>query len=97
MTTLTPREPYSQEEINKLYPKELKLQLVQVVRVDLSLREMAPSRKLPANLYSVSATWYGLILFSLDLNANRATYSNLPGERTPVSSRFESVCARFHS
>ncbi|KAL2871822.1 putative acid phosphatase [Aspergillus lucknowensis] len=30
MTTLVPREPYSQEEINKLYPKELKLQLVQV-------------------------------------------------------------------
>ncbi|KAL4809299.1 histidine phosphatase superfamily [Aspergillus unguis] len=47
MTTLIPREPYSQEEINKLYPKELKLQLVQVF-----LRH---------------------------------------GERTPVSSRFESA------
>jgi hypothetical protein len=31
MTTLIPRQPYSQEEINKLYPRELKLQLVQVV------------------------------------------------------------------
>ncbi|KAL2822375.1 histidine phosphatase superfamily [Aspergillus cavernicola] len=30
MTTLIPREPYSPEELNKLYPKELKLQLVQV-------------------------------------------------------------------
>ncbi|KAL5342451.1 histidine phosphatase superfamily [Aspergillus crustosus] len=30
MTTLVPREPYSPEEISKLYPKELKLQLVQV-------------------------------------------------------------------
>ncbi|KKK21653.1 histidine acid phosphatase [Aspergillus rambellii] len=30
MTTLTPREPYSQEEIHQLYPKELQLQLVQV-------------------------------------------------------------------
>ncbi|KAL4956000.1 histidine acid phosphatase [Aspergillus filifer] len=30
MTTLIPRGPYSQEEINDLYPKELKLQLVQV-------------------------------------------------------------------
>ncbi|KAL2809316.1 histidine phosphatase superfamily [Aspergillus granulosus] len=30
MTTLIPHEPYSQEELNTLYPKELKLQLVQV-------------------------------------------------------------------
>ncbi|KAL4934535.1 putative acid phosphatase [Aspergillus undulatus] len=30
MTTLIPRGPYSQDEINNLYPKELKLQLVQV-------------------------------------------------------------------
>ncbi|KAE8144565.1 phosphoglycerate mutase-like protein [Aspergillus avenaceus] len=30
MTTLTPREPYSQEELQKLYPRDLKLQLVQV-------------------------------------------------------------------
>jgi acid phosphatase len=32
MTTLVPREPYSKEELEKLYPKELQLQLVQVVR-----------------------------------------------------------------
>ncbi|KAL4788563.1 histidine phosphatase superfamily [Aspergillus varians] len=30
MTTLIPRQPYSQEELSKLYPEELKLQLVQV-------------------------------------------------------------------
>ncbi|KAH1905340.1 hypothetical protein KXV57_005962 [Aspergillus fumigatus] len=30
MTTLVPREPYSKEELEKLYPKELQLQLVQV-------------------------------------------------------------------
>ncbi|OJJ34804.1 hypothetical protein ASPWEDRAFT_39889 [Aspergillus wentii DTO 134E9] len=30
MTSLIPREPYSEEELKKLYPKELKLQLVQV-------------------------------------------------------------------
>ncbi|KAL4977011.1 hypothetical protein BDW66DRAFT_44064 [Aspergillus desertorum] len=30
MTTLIPRGPYTQDEIEKLYPKELKLQLVQV-------------------------------------------------------------------
>lgn len=31
MTTLQPRPPYTQEELEKLYPKELQLQLVQVV------------------------------------------------------------------
>ncbi|KAH3963761.1 hypothetical protein HBI65_074430 [Parastagonospora nodorum] len=31
MTTFIPRESYSQEEIDKLYPKELELQLVQVL------------------------------------------------------------------
>lgn len=31
MTTLTPREPYTPEELERLYPKGLKLQLVQVV------------------------------------------------------------------
>ncbi|OJJ45749.1 hypothetical protein ASPZODRAFT_68749 [Penicilliopsis zonata CBS 506.65] len=30
MTTLVPRDPYSPEELEKLYPKHLKLQLVQV-------------------------------------------------------------------
>ncbi|CAI7676737.1 unnamed protein product [Penicillium manginii] len=30
MTTLIPREPYSPEELDRLYPKGLKLQLVQV-------------------------------------------------------------------
>lgn len=34
MTSLIPREPYSKEELDKLYPKGLKLQLVQVVCVD---------------------------------------------------------------
>jgi hypothetical protein len=32
MTSLIPREPYTQDELARLYPKELKLQLVQVVR-----------------------------------------------------------------
>jgi acid phosphatase len=31
MTSLTPREPYSEEELQKLYPSSLKLQLVQVL------------------------------------------------------------------
>jgi hypothetical protein len=31
MTTLQPRKPYTQEELAQLYPKELELQLVQIV------------------------------------------------------------------
>ena len=31
MTTLVPRPPYTQEELARLYPNSLKLQLVQVV------------------------------------------------------------------
>ncbi|PGG95805.1 hypothetical protein AJ79_09865 [Helicocarpus griseus UAMH5409] len=31
MTTLVPREPYSKEELHKLYPENLQLQLVQVI------------------------------------------------------------------
>lgn len=31
MTTLVPRGPYSQEELDGLYPKNLELQLVQVI------------------------------------------------------------------
>lgn len=32
MTTLVPRPPYTQDELDRLYPKNLKLQLVQIVR-----------------------------------------------------------------
>lgn len=32
MTTLSPRPPYTQDELESLYPKTLKLQLVQIVR-----------------------------------------------------------------
>ena len=31
MTTLVPRPPYTQEELDRLYPKKLKLQMVQIV------------------------------------------------------------------
>jgi len=31
MTTLTPAKPYTAEELQKLYPSELQLQLVQVL------------------------------------------------------------------
>lgn len=50
MTTLTPRTPYSQEELNKLYPKGLELRLVQVL---LRHGERAP---VSARFGNVSAT-----------------------------------------
>jgi hypothetical protein len=31
MATLVPRKPYSQDELDKLYPKDLELRLVQVL------------------------------------------------------------------
>lgn len=37
MSTLVPREPYSPEELERLYPKGLKLQLVQVVSFRVSI------------------------------------------------------------
>ncbi len=36
MATLQPRGPYSQEELEKLYPKNLELQLVQIVSLFLN-------------------------------------------------------------
>lgn len=46
MTTLVPRQPYSKDELEKLYPKELELQLVQIVRqiIVTSLRDFANQR-----------------------------------------------------
>lgn len=35
MTTLIPRAPYSDEELRQLYPKNLELQLVQIVSLQL--------------------------------------------------------------
>jgi hypothetical protein len=37
MASLRPRPPYSEEELEKLYPKNLELQLVQVVCSSLLL------------------------------------------------------------
>lgn len=39
MTTHVPRASYTQEELDKLYPKELELQLVQIVRELVVLHE----------------------------------------------------------
>jgi hypothetical protein len=35
MTTLIPREKYTADELSRLYPKELALQQVQVVRITI--------------------------------------------------------------
>jgi hypothetical protein len=40
MTTHIPRQFYSQEELERLYPKELELQLVQIVRLTFNLRPL---------------------------------------------------------
>lgn len=37
MTSLQPRAPYTQEELERLYPKGLQLQLVQIVRQHITL------------------------------------------------------------
>lgn len=52
MTTLTPREPYSPEELEQLYPKGLKLQLVQVVSP-----EPHPSTRQPELIRPVPPSW----------------------------------------
>ena len=57
MTSLTPRPPYSPEELKALYPKELQLQLVQVVSraalANLNMRNPIPNH----NIFSVLSTW----------------------------------------
>lgn len=45
MTTLVPAPPYTKDELEKLYPKSLQLQLVQVVSIlsasrGVSIREL---------------------------------------------------------
>lgn len=59
MTTLNPREPYSPEELERLYPKNLKLELVQVV--SHGIRNLSGGAAV-ANYYipAVLASWYGL-------------------------------------
>ena len=41
MTTLVPRPPYTKDELDRLYPKQLKLHLVQIVCLDLLFSQMA--------------------------------------------------------
>jgi acid phosphatase len=91
MTTLVPREPYSKEELEKLYPKELQLQLVQVVCDEIKTFFPGPSQSsllseniVPSSRYDISCC--RTISKQLDLR------TVIQGERTPVSSRFQNVC-----
>lgn len=60
MTSIKFREPYSQEELETLYPPHLKLQLVQVVRHPASpaIRELSLRSELTMISRIVYATWY---------------------------------------
>jgi len=57
MTTFIPRQSYSQAELDKLYPKELELQLVQVV-CELSSHTLCNAyHRQGANFLQASAPW----------------------------------------
>lgn len=72
MTTLVPRPPYTQDELARLYPNSLKLQLVQVVC------EVFPPQRLPIRvgtyLYHARSLWlltfryhssFGMVILSI--------------------------------
>ena len=40
MTSLVPRPPYTQEELSRLYPNRLKLQLVQIVCENITSNDL---------------------------------------------------------
>ena len=58
MTTLVPRPPYSPDELDRLYPKKLNLQLVQIVSPTLLLGSavQVPYRKWIAVIRMVRLT-----------------------------------------
>lgn len=62
MTTLIPREAYSPEELQRLYPKDLKLQLVQVVSLAYLFyrAERVGVQLIVRPTPAVLASWYGL-------------------------------------
>ncbi|MDI1487705.1 MAG: hypothetical protein OHK93_006976 [Ramalina farinacea] len=88
MTTLVPRGPYSQEELDRLYPKELKLQLVQIVRMKFS--HLVPHFALPAPL-TVQNTRDPSHLHPADPPSPPTHQLLRHGERSPVSARFQNA------
>lgn len=81
MTTLQPREPYSQEELKKLYPEGLQLQLVQVL---LRHGERSPVSARFQNA-GLGAFWpYCAVarqMLSSTMEANEARWSSLQWRR----------------
>lgn len=64
MATLTPREPYSKEELAKLYPGGLELKLVQVVRFPApwGVRDIDDERLICLRGLVIE-TWYAYLIF----------------------------------
>lgn len=60
MTTLNPRPPYSPEELDQLYPKNLQLQQVQVVRLrsQCCVLHVENCASFSLTYYSDSETWF---------------------------------------
>lgn len=93
MTTLIPRPAYSDDEIARLYPKHLRLQLVQVVRITTTI-ERDSCRFLYIIKRSVDfltrstapSPWY-----ASERQDQIKILINWTGERTPVSTRFQNV------
>lgn len=83
MTTLIPRQPYSQDELEKLYPKELELQLVQIVSCILCF--------LFLYLTNYKYSYCGMVRFSTMVQSLCAPMLTVVGERSPVSPRFQNV------
>ena len=99
MTTLVPRPPYSQHELDQLYPQTLKLQLVQIVGA-IVLSQSSPiqsllNRERPDSSMPV---YLGLFSFSDMVISSLSTFNvvfskiEFLGERSPVSGRFQNVC-----
>jgi hypothetical protein len=84
MASLQTRPAYSQEELEKLYPKDMQLQLVQIVRL-LYCHIM----KHVANLRRLAASSPRYTNFPLCLSVTKSHYAL--GERSPVSPRFTNV------
>ncbi|THV86172.1 phosphoglycerate mutase-like protein [Aureobasidium pullulans] len=60
MTTLVPREPYTADELHRLYPKELALQQVQVVsrsRAQLPIRFVILTSHSSSDMAGLAANW----------------------------------------
>jgi hypothetical protein len=67
MATLVPRAPYSQEELEKLYPQDLELRLVQVLlrhgeRAPVSVRFQNVSRSYTFRDFIPWSTWLTQVL-----------------------------------